>query len=79
MSTGQTWPVGPGVIYVVGPKDQHRIRTDTELHAISIFNPPLSADTTYDEDGSFAPSGDVPPGLGVLTVKRLDELRRSRA
>jgi len=74
MSTGQTWPVGPGVIYVVGPKDRHRVRIDTELHAISIFKPPLSADTTYDEDGSFAPSGDVPPGPGVLTVKRLDEL-----
>jgi L-ectoine synthase len=75
MSNGQTWSVGPGVIYVVGPQDRHRFRADTELHAISIFNPPLPAGATYDEDGSFAPSGDVPPGPGLLTVKRLDELR----
>ena len=75
MSNGQTWSVGPGVIYVVGPQDRHRFRADTELHAISIFNPPLPAGVAYDEDGSFAPSGDVPPGPGLLTVKRLDELR----
>ncbi len=76
LSTGQTWPMEPGVIYVVGPKDRHRFRADTELHAFSIFNPPLLvADTPYDEDGSLSPTGDVPPGPGVLTVKRLDELR----
>jgi L-ectoine synthase len=75
MSTGQTWPMEPGVIYVVGPKDRHRFRADTELHAISIFNPPLLASMTYDEDGSLGPTGDVPPGPGVLTVKRLDKLR----
>ena len=75
MSTGETWPMEPGVIYVVGPKNQHRFRADTELHAISIFNPPLMDDTTFDEDGSLGPTGDVLPGPGVLTVKRLDELR----
>jgi L-ectoine synthase len=75
MSTGETWPMEPEVIYVVGPKNQHRFRADTDLHAISIFNPPLMEDTTFDEDGSLGPTGDVPPGPGVLTVKRLDELR----
>ena len=75
MSTGETWPMEPGVIYVVGPKDRHRFQADTDLHAISIFNPPVQANMAYDEDGSLGPTGDVPPGPGVLTVKRLDELR----
>ncbi|MCP4979467.1 MAG: hypothetical protein GY935_03110 [Gammaproteobacteria bacterium] len=39
LSSGQTWPMEAGTIYVVGPKDRHRFRADTELHAISIFNP----------------------------------------
>ena len=75
LANGKTWPMEPGVIYVVGPKDRHRFQADTDLHAISIFNPPVQANMTYDEDGSLGPTGDAPPGPGVLTVKRLDELR----
>lgn len=77
MSTGQTWSLEPGVIYVVGPKDRHRFRAETELHAISIFNPPLLPHMTYDEDGSLGPTGDIPSGPGGISVKRLDDLRAS--
>jgi L-ectoine synthase len=74
LSSGQTWPIEPGDIYVVGPQNRHRFRTDTELHAISIFNPPLPAEVTFDEDGSPGPTGDVPPGPGGIVVKRLNDL-----
>ncbi|MFT5219146.1 MAG: L-ectoine synthase [Planctomycetota bacterium] len=75
LSTGQTWPIEPGVVYAVGPEHRHRFQADTDIHNISIFSPPLKVDSTFDEDGSPEPSGDVLTGPGALTVKRLDELR----
>jgi L-ectoine synthase len=75
LSTGQTWPIRPGVIYVVGPDHRHRFRADTDLYAISIFNPPLLANMAYDEDGSLGPSGEIPPGPGALMVTSVEELR----
>jgi quercetin dioxygenase-like cupin family protein len=76
LATGQTWPLKPGVIYVVGPAHRHRFRADTDLHNFSFLNPPLLAsDMEYDEDGSIGPTGDIPPGPGELVVMQLDELR----
>ena len=75
LSSGQSWPMRAGVVYVVGPKHRHRFRADSELQAISIFNPPLLPDMDYDEDGSLDASGEIPPGPGALLVKQLDELR----
>ena len=74
LSSGQTWPIGPGDIYVVGPQNRHRFQVYTELHAISIFNPPLPAEVIFDEDGSPGPTGYVPPGPGGIVVKRIKDL-----
>ena len=62
LTTGQSWKLEPGVIYNVGPKDRHRVRTDGEMNLISVFCPPLQGDEVHDEDGSYPPSGPVPPG-----------------
>ncbi len=75
ISSNKTWELEPGMVYTVGPKDRHRIHAMDDIHAISIFNPPLSGDETYDEDGSFEPSGELLLGPGTLSVKYLDELR----
>lgn len=75
LSSGQVWQLEPGDVYIVGPMDRHRVRVEQDLHAVSIFNPPLTGTEDYDEYGSFEPSGEVLPGRGTLFVKRLDELR----
>ena len=62
IGTGETHHVAPGTLYVVGPDDRHSVRTCTELHAISIFNPPLVGDEQHDEDGALAASGPLPLG-----------------
>ena len=73
--TGQTWPLEVGVIYAVGPKDRHRIVAHQPMHIVSIFNPPLSGNEAHDGDGSYEPTGRVPPGRGTMFVKSLAELR----
>ncbi len=75
ISSGQQWELEPGMVYTVGPKDRHRFRAVDNVHAIAIFNPPLSGDETYDEDGSFEPSGEIPSGPGTMLVKSLNSLR----
>ena len=59
--TGERWPIGPGSLYVVGPKDRHRITNDGSIHILSIFNPPLEGGETHDADGSYPPTGEIPP------------------
>jgi L-ectoine synthase len=75
ISSGRIWPLGPGTIYAVGPQDRHRFRADSEVHLISIFNPPLDGREAYDEDGSYEATGEPPGRRGTMFVKRVDELR----
>ena len=62
LGTGRTWPLEPGVMYIVGPKDRHSMKAITDLHLVSIFNPPLRGDETHDKEGTLPPSGPLPPG-----------------
>ena len=41
-STGEQWPLAPGVLYCVGPTDRHRVTRDENesMRIISVFNPP---------------------------------------
>jgi hypothetical protein len=34
----------------------------TDLHLISVFNPPLRGDEQHDAEGTLPPSGPLPPG-----------------
>jgi L-ectoine synthase len=62
LSTGKVHALEPGVMYVVGPKDRHAMKAITDLRLVSIFNPPLRGDETHDADGSYPPTGPLPPG-----------------
>jgi L-ectoine synthase len=77
LATGRTWPLGPGVLYVVGPNDRHRfhISADTPERHISVFCPPLQGDERHDADGAYAASGPVPKTSQRMFVKRADEMR----
>ena len=61
-ATGQVHNLGSGALYCVGPKDRHRIKAVTDVHLISVFNPPLTGKETHDEDGAYPPTGPLPPG-----------------
>ena len=75
LADGESWQLAPGAIYMVGPTDHHRISVAADLHAVSIFNPPLAIGADYDENGTVAPSGPIPPGQKGMFLKSVQSLR----
>jgi L-ectoine synthase len=65
LTTGESWPLEPGVAYNVGPRDRHRLLAHNDLHLLSIFSPALKGDEQHDAEGTLPPSGPVPPGPAV--------------
>jgi len=61
-ATGKVHTLGPGALYVVGPKDRHHVRAITDVHVLSVFDPPLAGTETHDTDGAYPPTGPVPVG-----------------
>jgi len=71
--SGQSWPLQPGVLYCVGPNDQHSVvNTEDPLRIVSVFNPPIEGEETHDEDGSYPPTGEIPNGQDEMFVKSVD-------
>ena len=60
--TGKVHTLGPGALYVVGPQDRHHVKALTDVHVISVFDPPLTGTETHDADGAYPPTGPVPVG-----------------
>jgi len=56
LATGTVHRLSPGTIYVVYPQDRHRVRAESGLRVISIFNPPLVGNENHDADGGYPPS-----------------------
>jgi len=65
LNTGEKWDLGPGSLYVVGPRDRHTLKSNGDIYLMSIFNPPLEGGETHDADGSYPPSGEIPPAWRV--------------
>lgn len=61
-SSGETHLLGPGGLYLVGPDDPHHLKALTDIHAISVFDPPLTGKEDHDADGAYPPTGPIPPG-----------------
>ena len=47
---------------MVGPEDRHRVAALSDLHLISVFNPPLAGHEQHDSEGTLPASGPLPPG-----------------
>jgi L-ectoine synthase len=77
LTSGETWRLEAGVLYVVGPNDRHRLRITEDTHYLSMFCPPLKGDETFDADGGYSASGPIAPTDRRMFVKRVDEMRRS--
>ena len=65
--TGKIHTLGPGALYVVGPKDRHHVKALTDVHVISVFDPPITGTETHDADGAYPPTGPVPMGPSSST------------
>ena len=77
LTSGESWPLEAGVLYVVGPNDRHRLHlTEDECH-VSIFCPPLRGDERFDSDGSYEASGPIEKTDRRMFVKRVDDMRRA--
>jgi L-ectoine synthase len=58
VATGETWPLGPGTVYVLDRHEAHDLRADTDLRIICVFTPALTGRETHDASGSYpAPGG----------------------
>lgn len=47
LSTGQEYPIEPGVMYVLNNHDLHRLRAFEDLRLLCVFNPPLKGDEKH--------------------------------
>lgn len=75
LASGQSWSLEPGVLYVVGPNDRHRLNLTEDTHLVSVFCPPLKGDERHDADGAYPASGPIPETDRRMFVKRADEMR----
>lgn len=53
VATGETHPLGPGVMYTLDQHDRHELRTTTDMTVISIFSPAIVGTEVHDADGSY--------------------------
>ena len=76
LSSEKSWDLTPGMVYVVGPKDRHRLSTEGDAHLMSVFSPAITGTERHDADGSFGPTGDIPSawqGEGGRTMFTIGE------
>ena len=74
-TSGETWDLSPGSLYMVGPNDRHIITAIDDVHVLSIFNPPVTGDEYHDDDGGYPPTGPIPPGPERMFVRSVAEMR----
>ena len=74
-TSGETWPLEPGVLYMVGPNDRHIFAVTEDEHHASIFCPALRGDEAHDDDGAYSASGPIDATEGRMFVRRADEMR----
>ena len=63
LTSGDSWVLGAGDLYVVGPKDRHRGTAKSDAHIVSVFCPPTVGNERHDADGSYPPTGEIPTCL----------------
>ncbi|MGH3435573.1 MAG: ectoine synthase [Sciscionella sp.] len=51
--TGETFPLGPGTLYLLNDHDKHQVRPKTEIKCVCVFNPPVTGKEVHDENGVY--------------------------
>ncbi len=75
VTTGERWPLPPGALYTVGPRDRHFFQAFEDVTLLSVFNPPVTGTEVHDEDGAYPPTGPIPEGRERMFVKTAAALR----
>ena len=75
LDDGRTWRLEPGLLYVAGPRDRHRMVASADCHIVSVFCPAIEGDEEHDADGSYPPTGPVPAGQPKMFARSVTELR----
>lgn len=52
-STGETFPLAPGVMYALDKHDRHEMLATTDMRIVCVFTPALVGQETHDADGSY--------------------------
>jgi len=53
VATGETFALGPGVMYTLDKHDRHELRAATDMRIVCVFSPALVGIETHDEEGSY--------------------------
>ena len=61
LARGERWRLGPGMLYVAGPNDRHRVAAEGDARLVCLFNPALTGREAPGADGAFAATGELPP------------------
>ncbi|AMY18413.1 ectoine synthase [Rhodococcus kroppenstedtii] len=51
--TGETYPLGPGSMYLLNGHERHTVETTTRMRMLCVFNPPVVGDERHDENGVY--------------------------
>lgn len=52
-TTGETFPIRPGVMYALDRHDPHILRATSEMTMACVFNPPLNGLEVHDDSGAY--------------------------
>jgi len=61
-ASGKSHTISADGVYCVGPDDKHHLKAVSDVHLLSIFNPPLDGTEKHDADGAYPPTGPIPEG-----------------
>lgn len=56
LATGERHALAPGTLYALDDNDRHRLRANTELVTVCVFNPPVTGTEVHDETGAYRPA-----------------------
>ena len=53
LTTGASYPLSPGTLYVLDGHEHHRVEATTDLRMICVFDPPVTGQEVHGVDGAY--------------------------
>ena len=79
LTHGASQRLDPGMLYVAGPNDRHRVTVAGDARLVCLFNPALTGSETPDAGGAFAATGELPPAWRGNTARGMFVLGEAQA
>lgn len=58
VAKGTVHPITPGTLYVLDGHEKHKLRSESGLRVICVFNPPCTGTEVHDADGAYSLGGE---------------------